>query len=295
MTSGLSRTDSELAFAVIVMTVLTLLAFRIGCRYQVQSQRREHAVLMGMIGLAFLLGWSYFGRLVWAETIQSSSVLCWSNLTPVALGFAGGLVGHTRGLRRRLRPVAVVVFMALAIGFVATPIARPVLFPLELDHRSNWKNGVCLQSHESSCAPAAAATLLQHYDIPASESQLAEACLSSRLGTAPLGLYRGLKSVAEPHGYFAKVAERDPEQWLQQGRLPLVAVVQFSSSRASIIENQFLGNRFSGHAVTVLGRTDGGRWLIGDPAVGRVSWSDDELRLRFTGEAIFLTAAKPAS
>lgn len=288
MSSGLSRTDSELAFAVLVMTVLTLLAYRIGNRYEVKSQRCEHAVLLGMIGLAFLLGWSYFGRLVWAETIQSSSVLCWSNLTPIALGFVGGLVGHTRGLRCGLRPIAVATFMALAIGFVATPVARPVFFPLDLPLQSEWKNGVCLQSHESSCAPAAAATLLQHYDIPASESTLAEACLSSRLGTAPLGLYRGLKSIADEHGYAAKVAGRDPSQWIAAGQLPLVAVVQFPTSSGSAIENRFLGKRFSGHAVTVMGRTDGGRWLIGDPAIGRLSWSDAALRSRFTGEAIFL-------
>lgn len=289
MTSGLSRTDSELAFAVLVMTVLTLLAYRIGSRYEVKSQRCEHAILMGMIGLGFWLGWSYFGRLVWAETIQSSSVLCWSNMTPIALGFAGGLVGHTRGLRRGFRPIAVAVFMALAIGFVATPIARPLFFPLDLPVRSQWKNNVCMQSHESSCAPAAAATLFRHYDIASSETLLAQVCLSSRLGTAPLGLYRGLKSIAGEHGYIAKVAERDPSKWIAEGRLPLVAVVQFPIGGGSAVKNRFLGNRFAGHAVTVMGRTDGGRWLIGDPAVGKISWSDAELRSRFTGEAIFLS------
>ncbi|SMP39969.1 hypothetical protein SAMN06265222_101386 [Neorhodopirellula lusitana] len=290
MTAGFAHTDIELALAALVMTVLTLLAYRAGCRYRLKSPQLENAVLVGAIGLAFLLGWSFFGRLVWAEAIQASSVLYWSNLTPIALGFVGGLAGHTRSLRRGLRPVVVTLFWVLAIGFVATPIARPVFFPLSLETPAQWKNGVCMQSHEASCAPAAAVTLLKLNGITTSESELSSACLSSTLGTAPLGLYRGLKSFAGEHGLEAKVANTQPEDWVANGQLPNVALVKFDDLVGMPISNRFLGNRVSGHVITVLGRTDGGRWLIGDPAVGKISWSDEQLKARFTGEAIYLQA-----
>ncbi|MCM2371387.1 cysteine peptidase family C39 domain-containing protein [Aporhodopirellula aestuarii] len=288
MTSGLSSIDIELALAVIAMTVLTLLAYRLGHLWKLKSQRLENLVLAVSVGLAFLLAWSYFGRLVWAEAITSSSALYWSNVTPIALGFTSGLVGHTRGLRRAVRPFVTACLMILAVGYVATPIARPVLFPLTLDPSPKWKNGICLQSHSASCAPAAAATLLKLNGVESREDVLADACLSSTLGTAPLGLYRGLKTVANEHGLQTCVAAKDPTDWLQAGQLPNVALVSFEAFPGQPIGNRFLGSRYSGHVITVLGKTDGGRWLIGDPAVGRISWSDDELRRRITGEAIYL-------
>ncbi|MFG0289345.1 MAG: peptidase C39 [Rhodopirellula sp. JB044] len=281
-------TDLELAIAVIVITVLTFLAYRLGHRWTLTSQWAETGVLAASVGMAFLLAWSYFGRLVWAEAISSSSVLYWSNVTPIALGFTSGLVGHTRSMRRALRPLVTVCLMGLAIGYVVTPIARPVLFPLTLNAAPNWRNGVCMQSHGASCAPAAAVTLLKHFGVDASEVSMADACLSSTLGTAPLGLYRGLKTIADEHGLAARVASRDPSTWIDAGQLPNVALVSFESFPGQPMGNRFLGSRFSGHVITVLGRTDGGRWLIGDPAVGKVSWSDDELRTRITGEAIYL-------
>lgn len=288
LTSGLSRTDCELAFAVVVMTVLTLLAYRVGCWYHAKSRSMETLVFFGVTSVAFILAWSYFGRLIWAETIQSSSVLCWSNLTPVALGFTAGLASHTTGLRYRMRPVAALLLMLLAVGFVATPIARPLFFPLSLDSNPKWKNEVLLQSHQASCAPAAAVTLLRQHGIDASETELAAACLSSQLGTAPLGLYRGLHLLADRHGFDAIVADKLSKGWLSKQQLPVAAIVQFEGLPGDPIQNQFLGNRFSGHVVMILGCTDGGRWLIGDPAVGKVSWSDQELQERYTGEAIYL-------
>ncbi|EMI44447.1 peptidase C39, bacteriocin processing [Rhodopirellula sp. SWK7] len=292
MILGMSATDLELALAVVAMTVLTLLAYRLGHRWTLKSQWVETGVLAVSIGLAFVLAWSYFGRLVWAEAISSSSVLYWSNVTPIALGFTSGLVGHTRGLRRAFRPVVTACLMVLAIGYVVTPIARPILFPLTLDAVPKWNRGVCMQSHAASCAPAAAVTLLKHYGINTSEHSMADACLSSTLGTAPLGLYRGLKTTAEDHGYEARVAKRDPSEWLDSDQLPNVALVSFEAMPGMPMDNRFLGSRFSGHVITVLGKTDGGRWLIGDPAVGKISWSDEELRRRITGEAIYLSPQK---
>ncbi|MEP3830578.1 cysteine peptidase family C39 domain-containing protein, partial [Rhodopirellula bahusiensis] len=64
--------------------------------------------------------------------------------------------------------------------------------------------------------------------------------------------------------------------------------VRFGLNGDNPQDNGFVGNVTVGHVVTVLSQTDGGRWLIGDPAVGKVSWSDEELRKRFTGEAIYL-------
>ena len=71
------------------------------------------------------------------------------------------------------------------------------------------------------------------------------------------------------------------------------AVVRFADSRDSGSIRWLLGPRADGHAVVVLGR-DAGQWLIGDPAIGRVRWSDQDFRRRFTGDAIYLARANRA-
>ncbi|MCC9643469.1 cysteine peptidase family C39 domain-containing protein [Rhodopirellula sp. JC740] len=294
MSLELVRPDLELALAVIVVTILTLGAYRLGCRFQFASPRSDRTVFLGLIGVSFLFAWSFFGRLIWAEAITSSAALYWSNVTPVVLAFCAGMAGHVVDLRKAFRPVVGGILMTLAIAFVITPIARPVLFPLDWDSppepqwMSQWQDGVYMQSNSASCAPAAAVTLLDHAGVKADEKDLASACLSSSLGTAPLGLYRGLSTVAKQHDLTAKVASRRPERWSDSGQLPNVALVRFQMGGDNPQDHGFLGNVSVGHVVTVLGRTDGGRWLIGDPAVGKVSWSDEELRQRFTGEAIYL-------
>jgi len=294
MISGFTRIDIELAFSTIVIAVLTFVAYRAGHRLRIRSQQIENIALVASVSIAFWLAWNYFGRLVWAETITSSSVLCWSNVTPVALGLAGGMIGHARGLRQRFRPRIAVCVMSLAVLYAATPIARPIVFPLRIESGVKWKNGVCLQSHSASCAPAAAVTLLKQHGINASEARLSNVCLSSSLGTAPLGLYRGLKNVAGEHDHRAIVASGDPDQWIVTGQLPCVALVTFESIPGQalgnrLLGNRLLGNRFSGHVITVFGRTENGDWSIGDPAVGKLTWSNEELRQRFTGEAIYLS------
>ncbi len=46
------------------------------------------------------------------------------------------------------------------------------------------------------------------------------------------------------------------------------------------------------HVVVVFGRNDAGGWMIGDPAFGKSTWSDEDFQNRFTGEALFVPVAR---
>jgi len=282
---------AEFLAAVSAMTLLTLLAYRTGARCILRRPSADTRVFLGAISLAFVFAWCYVGRLMWAERMPVSTAIYWSNLTPILLGFAAGLAGHAVCMRSWFRPVMSASLMLLAIGYLYTPIARPVLFPLQVENQSQWEGEVCLQTHESSCAPAAAVTLLMHHGIHASESDLAVMCLTSSMGTEPLALYHGLSDMAAAHGHQARVADSDPAQWFQRDQLPNVALVELEPLPGDVTFNGFFGRAGVGHAITILGRTDSGRWLIGDPAVGRITWSDEDLRKRFTGDAIFIRPA----
>ena len=113
------------------------------------------------------------------------------------------------------------------------------------------------------------------------------ACLTSRQGTEPLGMYRGLKLGAEGFDRDVKVASSDPNVWLMQNQLPNVALVRFANSTHSGSIRWLLGPRGEGHAVVVLAHDEAG-WIIADPAMGRVRWSNADFKRRFTGDAIYL-------
>ena len=90
-------------------------------------------------------------------------------------------------------------------------------------------NGVPVSmSHEATCGAAAAATLLNLRGIPATEQGMIRRCLTSRHGTEPLGLYRGLKLATEGLGPDVRVASHDPAEWIDENQLPNVALIQFA-------------------------------------------------------------------
>ncbi|MEM1224791.1 MAG: cysteine peptidase family C39 domain-containing protein [Planctomycetota bacterium] len=267
---------------------LILSAFKLGTRFLLRRPQWDSPIMLGAVSIAFVITSGWFGHLAWAGRMPFSAEILNGNVASVLLGFASGLAGHVVGLRQRTRPLISAALMCLAIGFVITPVARTLFFPLNLSASSNWNGEVCLQSHPASCAPAAAVTLLAQHGVEASEQELAVDCWTSAMGTEPLGLYRGLASMARRNGLRARVASSDPQDWIRKGQIPNASLVRFKPLRHEH-RRVFFGSAREGHVVTILGRTDGGRWIVGDPAIGRITWSDEELRSCFTGDAIYLS------
>jgi len=124
-------------------------------------------------------------------------------------------------------------------------------------------DGVCLQTTDYTCGPAAAVTALRRIGIEAEESELAILAHTGRMaGTQPDVLCRVIQ---ERYGvpcrqvYFPDVSELRPHA-------PVVAVVKFSL----LID----------HFVTVLEVTDSGV-VVGDPLKGRVEMTPEEFAGRW--------------
>lgn len=285
----------DLVVAVAAMGMLSVLAFHAGIQLGKRRSHRPTLLFAEAIVASLSFAWLYSGNLDWARMIPDSAVLYWSNWTAVLIAFTAGLARQVPGLNRWHRPAAVGALVAVAAGYLVAPVLRPWAVPARLAEVDDWEEGICLQSHASSCGAAAAATLLRLGGMPASEAGMAQACLTSRQGTTPLGLYRGVASTARQFGRSARVAVSDPGKWFASEQLPIIALVRFDDTATPGPLVRLFGPRGEGHAVVVLGRTDSGRWIIGDPAVGRVTWSDEEFRARFTGDAIYLESpASPA-
>ncbi len=279
----------DLITGLVVITIVSVLAYRVGKHLGRGVCHCRSLLFVESLALSLIFAWSLAGRLVWATAVPSSGVVYWSNLMPVFLGFTAGLATATPGLARWRRPFTVSLLALIAVVHLALPITRPLLAPAIVSANGQWREGICLQTHEATCGAAAAATLLNLNGLSASEQQMIQFCLTSRQGTEPLGLYRGLKLVSERSGRGIQVGSRDPNQWIAKHQLPNVALIRFSDSNDSGPIRRLLGPRGEGHAVVVLGFEDG-QWILGDPAVGRVSWSDADFRRRFTGDMIFLAS-----
>ena len=278
----------DVLIGIVGITSLSVLAYLAGSRIGETASRHRPLLFVESILLSLAFAWTLEGKLSWAIAIPGSAVICWSNLMPMLLGFTAGIARWAPGLGDFRRPMVVGVLCMIATAYMFVPVLRPIAAPADVDPYGQWQKGICLQSHPSTCGAASAATLLSHRGVPTTEIEMIDACLTSRVGTVPLGLYRGISIKAERAGRTAAVASRRPEQWIERGQIPCVALLKFDLSQGSTSPDRLLGPNAEGHAVTVMGRTEGGRWIIGDPAVGRIDWSDEKFRSYFTGDAIYL-------
>ncbi len=290
----------ELANSLIWTLSLSVLAYVAGRQFE--SARKSLGSILFVVSLvgALIFAWRFSGRLHWTGALPVNWVVFGSSLMPIPLCFSAGLARRTQCISQRLRTITMFGLSGLAAAYLLTPVVRPVVSPIALSPNTKWSEGVCLQSHPSSCAPAAAVTLLRLSGVAAEEGELARACLTSQHGTEPVGLFRGLQRFAPRPYRSPRVASHDPEHWRERGQLPNISLVRFERSSSSTVRfqrssatlNRLMGARGEGHAVVVLDRDAAGNWIIGDPAFGRTKWTDAQFRARFTGDAIFLAQTK---
>ncbi|MBF2003145.1 MAG: peptidoglycan-binding protein [Synechococcales cyanobacterium M58_A2018_015] len=107
----------------------------------------------------------------------------WTLIRVMLLGFCG-LAWVVSWKTARLQVVAVVLLGLLGLGSFLAAEAY-FLAPIHASlHDNLLPNGIFQQTSNSSCAPAALATVLRRWGIEATESSVAEAAGTSRLGTS---------------------------------------------------------------------------------------------------------------
>ena len=288
----------DLVVATSIIGVLSLLAFLCGSRARPESK----GLFVTTILTAFIFSVCFQGKLGWARLVPHSSAVQFSNLTPILVAFIAGFARRGLDLRQQTRPFAVTALLLLAVACLVSPIMRSAVAPLTVAAISKTNGFLVLQRHDSTCAPASAASLLRFHGIDSDEAAMIGPCLTSQFGTEALGLYRGITIGCEGTSCNVELASRDQHRWKSAGQLPNIALVRFSENeyetglnlnspqRPRSQPQWFTGSNGAedGHAVVVLGYQDG-RWSIADPAIGLVTWSDAELASRFTGDAIYIT------
>lgn len=212
------------------------------------------------------------------------------NQTPLAAGLLAGIVAGTLSLARWRRLATAIIFMLIADGAVLLPLVqRPPVTA------SQWVDGVCLQSTESTCAPAAAATLLHLHGLGGDETTLASWCLTTDVGTTHWGLWRGLRVLTDDSGWMVQAGDPGIEAVLS-GPPAIVSVVltrevDHREPRYRTEWGWLLGQP---HAVVYLGPgSRPGLIRIADPKIGIEEWNVEGLRNLYNGQVFWLLRRSP--
>ncbi len=172
--------------------------------------------------------------------------ILYSRLEPETLG------------EKLVAPIALLVLVGL-------PFSKSALAPVDLSHlQQECKGEVCLQSTQSTCGPASAATILKSFGRTASERELAQEAFTYRGGTESWYLARALRR----RGLDADFVFQSPDA--KSVPAPSIAGVVLKGG--------------SGHFIAILDSTPESV-IIADPLVGRIDIKRSDLknRYRFTG------------
>jgi hypothetical protein len=207
------------------------------------------------------------GEVKWFYTYRSWP---YTELTAAGAGLIAGWLQAWRNQNQHFRKYLSAGFIPfILLLVVAIPYLKQiVLRPDWNSYNDNWLEGVCLQSSESSCGPASAATLLHLAGKPATEKEIALESFTSRRGTENWYLVRTMRR----HGLVVNyLINRDRLD------LPFPAIVGVRLG----------GKTGPGHFIAILGKAGDG-YVVGDPLEGRKELDASQLRDRyyFTGFAI---------
>lgn len=208
----------------------------------------------------------------------------------IGLCGTGGWLGLASSENTRVAPWGFVRFVSDGVRcreFLAIAIHRDSSGAAGGDE---WNNGVAMQTSWATCSPAAAATLLRAEGINKSESEMIPLCLTDSSGTPTLGLYRGIKLVADGQNRSVNVLDETLDEMWNRDDWPVLMAVELPygvDDRRYVDQWGWIPGM--GHSVVALGLTsDGQRMLVGDPSVGLEQWSKDDLRVLWHGNGIRL-------
>ncbi len=198
-----------------------------------------------------------------------------SRLKFAVLSFAVmmGLTAPFSRLPHKSEKLVICVFMIVfAIWFSILPFLAPALLKNHLSNISTKidSSGICHQSENYTCGPAAAVTALRHLGLPAEEGEIAILSHTNPVtGTLPWCLYKALQNRYGTDGLRCQYRYFDSASQLRNTGIIL-----------AIVKDAFLRD----HCVAILGVSNH-TLTIADPISGRrsMSYKEFEKTWRFSG------------
>lgn len=240
-----------------------------------------------------LLGMFYFqlyasGQLFWAKLIPVSAAIVYSNLSAPLAALAAGWSLRLPQTPIWRRALMVALLGGASVVAVLWPVLSIAVRPAP-SGGDNWQQGVAMQTSWATCSPAAAATLLRASGIDVSESEMIPLCLTDGSGTPTLGLYRGVKLVAQRHQRDVQLLEGFLDELLAADDWPVLLAVKLPHGTPDRrYADQWGWIPGMGHSVVALGSAGDGQIWVGDPSVGLERWSRGDLEVLWHGDGLRL-------
>jgi hypothetical protein len=249
------------------------------------SKRMGTATIIGVLVASGIYAVYLRDSILLAKILPFSNLIVIGNWLPLAAAFIAGLAWRMipGGILRRGWPVVIL----LAAGAFAS--FQPLLGrPPQCWNR--WdEDGICRQTEEKSCSAACAATILKVHDIPATEQEMAELCLT-RSGTMWQGIYRGLKLKTQGTQYDVEVfsGSIDDLRQMTPGALIVAAGLERGGNVDPIYHEQWGWKPGVLHTVLLFEFVENDRVEMADPDVGREQWTVEDLRVLYRGRGMRL-------
>ncbi|MEG4282823.1 cysteine peptidase family C39 domain-containing protein [Microcoleus sp. A006_D1] len=256
----------EIVVTLLLGSALFVWGMRLG-RVLVRSGVTANDLFKGRNSIALLFLGFYVGLLLLALNLPQIPALpiewrfhgmqvTWTLLRVMLMGVCG--IGFSISwLTARSQVVAVILIGLLGLGGF-TGAEAYFLAPIYADLVDNLQpNGVFRQTSNSSCAPAALATVLKRWGMDATESSVARLAGTSRLGTSMPQLIVAARALG------VNAIELRPT-WEQMQQINRPGVLSISLATGAIKRP---------HAVALLAINDSVA-IIGDPALGKIFYLD---------------------
>lgn len=279
----------DIWIAILVMFLLSAGAAMLSLCY-LHTDRGQRVMLLLALSIMATVYYQLYlaGQLFWARIVPHPAAIIYTNLAPICAGLGAGWGWRLPNIPRWRR---ILVAASLGLASLVTlcwPLLSMAVRPPPAG-QDVWKGSVALQTSWATCSPAAAATFLNANGILAGEPQLIPLCLTDSAGTPTLGLYRGVKLMADRHNREVEIVDRSFRQLLEDNQWPVLMAVRLPFG----VEDPRFVNEWGwipgmGHSVVALGPTADGGILIGDPAVGLERWSESNLETLWQGNGMRL-------
>ncbi len=262
-----------------LMILLSVAAFGLTLRgTRDRSKKLQDALALATIALFALYLTFLWDNIALARLLPIGNIVVVGNWLPLLTAILAAVAWRpTPGnVYRRGWPVVVlsgVGVYALIHPLLGTP---PTC-------RNQWdSNNVCIQTSEKTCTAACAATVLRRVGIDATESEMAQLCLT-REGTNWAGLYHGLKHKTRDTDWDVEIITCSAEDLrdLTPDAIILSVGIGDGEGVPPIYSQEWGWKPGFRHSVVLHDFVENERVSIADPSpgVGLEQWTEEDLRV----------------
>ena len=281
---------TDLLIAAAAMMVLSTIAGLLTglFAYSTKGQRTMLGLTLSTLAMVYFLFYGS-GQLFWARYVPSSAAIIYTNFAAIFAAMAAGWAWRLPKTPAWRRSLMAALLAMVSLAAVFWPLLSIAIRPPPTGG-DQWQDGVAMQTSWATCSPAAASTLLTAEGIDVSESEMISLCLTDSSGTPTLGLYRGIKIIADRNQRQVKVVDESLDELIAKDDWPVLLAVELPfGTEDPRYANQWGWIPGMGHSVVALAKTENGAGLlIGDPSVGLEAWSLTDMKVLWHGNGIRL-------